>query len=295
MPPRRRRRRRKTRREGGRRPKVIAPLSVRPPLSDGREKAAVATQRRRRKGRARTAEQRRRRRQNFPENNPRGRKEKERRGSGGAEGPFSYRLRTRGCQGGKGGRNCTRPLRRQKYEAERPAYRQGPLFLFPCRAGRAYESASLQPSPLSRPSWISLVSCATVPPNHLHCTGGTAIVVDRRKSAKGHRDTGNKLQSADHFSLTRSFGHHRVSGSKEPLALPRGKLTADFEEGAARAEDRQGRRSSPPPRRDQPRPGGGRSRRCARVKPGKTPSASREKEEGTRYTSTKNLAQGSIV
>ena len=106
---------------------------------------------------------------------------------------------------------------------------------------------------LSRPSWISPVSCATDPPNHLHCTGGTATVVNRRKSAKGHRDTGNELQSADRTSLTRSFGHTECrSGSKEPLALPRGKLTADFEEGAARAEDRQTEEEFAPPARPAP-------------------------------------------
>ena len=181
-------------------------------------------------------------------NNPRGRKkEKERRkrseGRGSGRSFFIPTAHAR-LPGRRGGRNCTRPLRRQKYEAERPAYRQGPLFLFPCRAGRAYESASLQPS---RPSWISLVSCATDPR-----TTSTAPAA-RIETAKGHRDTGNELQSADRLLLTRSFGHTECrAASKEPLALPRGKLTADFEEGAARAEDRRTEEEFAPPARPAP-------------------------------------------
>ena len=84
------------------------------------------------------------------------------------------------------------------------AYRQGPLFLFPCLRVHLYNPLL----PLAHLGFLSRRARPTLR------TPSTAPAARRSSSPKGHRDTGNELQSVDRLSLTRSFGH-RVSGSKE--------------------------------------------------------------------------------
>ena len=158
------------------------------------------------------------------------------------------------------------------------AYRQGPLFLFPCLRVHLYNPLL----PLAHLGFLSRRARPTLrTPSTAPAARRSSSAEESRRKVIGTPGTSFSRSIASR-SHARSVTECQSARSKEPLARPRGKLTADFEVGAAHAEDRQ--RRSLLPRRDQLRPGGGRSRRSARVKPGKTPSASPEKKEGTRYT-----------